>query len=154
MSAECPKCGSPLVGGYSYDDEGNPRLVDLQCFCSENETMKIADCDIEFVFEKEDVPDDLGGQPTSRFHTLRFVKTPRGRRKELLMVEEGFKNGRLVHVDIDLSGAKTRKERGKLVSAMLRGPFRSQTQFDPLTIKMLNTSYLKGVENLFVRFSA
>ncbi len=110
--------------------------------------MKIADCDIEMVFDEDECEEG-----TFRYHTLQFVCAPRGRRKKLVVVEEEFHGDQLEHVDIDLSGPKTRKERAKLVSGLLRGSFRPKTQFDPLTIKMLETSYLKGVENFYVRFA-
>lgn len=110
--------------------------------------MKIDGCDIEFKFEEDEYSDDV----VTKYYVLQFVCAPRGRQKVLLTIIEQFKGVILEHVDMGLDGARTAKERSKLISSLLRGSFRSQTKLDPLTKQILKAPYIKKVNTFFARF--
>lgn len=113
--------------------------------------MKIDNAEVEFVFEKDEFD-----KRKCHFHVLQFVKTPRGRRKELIRIMETIdKYGtgwRLVEVDIALEGAKTVSERRKLISHLLRGSIRPKTCLNGTTIKLLETPDISRTKVFFVRF--
>ncbi len=110
-------------------------------------SMKIQNRDIEFVLE-----DEMQEHDPCRYHILRFVKTPRGRRKQLVLIAERFdRNGRLVEIDFELDGAKTPQERRKLLSSLVRGSF--STCFEPVTIKLLNDPLLNSVHTAMWGFA-
>ncbi len=101
--------------------------------------MKIQNRDIEFVLEDETQESD-----PCRYHILRFVRTPPGRLKQLILIAERFdKRGKLIEIDCELNGAKTPQERRKLLSSLVRGSF--STCFEPVTIKVLKDPLLVSV---------
>ena len=110
--------------------------------------MKIQNTDIEFVLEDETQEHD-----PCRYHILRFVKTPKGRRKQLISIAERFdKNGKLIEVDCELDGAKNPQERRKLLSSLVHGSF--PTCFEPVTIKILKDPLLASVHTAMWGFVA
>ena len=113
--------------------------------------MKIQASEIEFVFEEE----EFSNPPMSvKHHVLQFVKTPRGRSKNLLTIsEESTGTGKLVRIDVNLDGADSTSERRKLLSALVRGSFKSQTRLNPKTLDLLQLPMMSGTYMLSMNFA-
>lgn len=111
--------------------------------------MKFQGHEIELVIVEDEFNDNVS---LIRTHTLRYVKTPRGQRKDLIVVQEDFKR-KLCEVDC-YSQAKTAQERKKLLSFFLgrEGGRAAGTKFHSKTTDLLRLSFVAGFVNFWVRF--
>ncbi len=116
--------------------------------------MKIQGSDIEFTSEMNESPSArVDRYYRNEIHILRFVKAPKGRRKDLIIVQESFDaRGKLTELTLELYGPKTQQERRKLLSALIRGTFGSQAVFQSTTLEILKAPYMAATETFFVRF--
>lgn len=109
--------------------------------------MQIAGSEVEFVSSTDEFDDGC----FNKYHHLQFVKTPRGRRKVLILVQESFNRAKqLTEVDITCT-TKDCQEQRKLLSALIRGAFGSQAVFQSTTLEMLKAPYIAAAEELWIR---
>lgn len=111
--------------------------------------LKVVGCRVEYVYHETSFPESA--KQVTRTHTLRFVKTPRGRRKNLLEVTETYDDqNRLLTLDIE-SLAKMR-ERNELIREMDRRG--KPVSLHARTHMVLEQRWLGLSETVFIRFDA
>lgn len=112
--------------------------------------MKIDGHEVEVTFERDE---GHTTEPVSNIHTIQFVKTPAGRQKKLLVLEETVLSysGRISSVEINMSSVDNKDTRRKLISYLLRGP-RLDIPLHDVTLGILENKDLARVRILYVDF--
>lgn len=79
--------------------------------------MKIQNSEVEFTFEEEKEPDYI-----CHHRIIRFMNTPKGRRKQLMELVEVFdpKTKKLISISFDASDTKTARERSRIISYLIK----------------------------------
>lgn len=93
MKDKCPVCGSSLTGKYSFDDEGHPRLIGLECDCVENSMANSTDNSKPLVKLAIAILDDPHGISVEAFDALWECSAVSETRSELESIFSKVKKG-------------------------------------------------------------
>lgn len=111
--------------------------------------MKIQNREIELVFAKEEEPNYI-----YHVRTVKFVKTPKGRRKLLAEVLEEFdpNTKKIKSISFDMSNTKTTRERLKLLAYLTQNAIDTKSYFHSKTVKVMQLPFFADVSLFSIRF--
>lgn len=114
--------------------------------------MKIQNSKIEFKFVQETRYRGKHKQ-CYRYYTATFIKTPKGRRKELMYVEERLNFlGQILEITIDIGNGRTRKERQNLLNAFFAYIKRTELRVNYTTIEIMQISFISDIKMVSFTF--
>lgn len=112
--------------------------------------MKIQNNEIELVFDREEEPDYV-----CRCWIVRFVKTPKGRRKHLVEISETSDlSEKTLRISLDMNNTKTAQERSKLIAYLMNNAVETGNYFHPKTVNIMYLPYVANGHIFYMDFGA
>jgi len=92
---------------------------------------------------------DYGDDYSFKIYCLEFAKTQKGRRKQLLFLQEEFDgNGQITHISLNVEYTKTATERGQLIDHLM-----SEVILHQKTKEIFALPFIPNVDSFCISFA-